>query len=601
MFESDPFILFEDAGSEGGLARYFDRPRSVVIARSLDEVPGAIAALRAGLRHGRHAAGWFSYEAGFAFEPRLRPLAGVHGLPTPLLWFGLFDQPRILRAGEVEAALPDPESAWLAPPRPRITRAAYERAFAKVRSYIVAGDLYQANLSYRADVAVSGPPLGAYARVRKAGAGGWSGIVRDGDRWLLSTSPELFFKLSDGKIEARPMKGTAKRQADPAEDREAAEALRHDPKQLAENVMIVDLLRNDLSRVAKRGSVAAPQLFTLETYPTVHTLTSTVTAEVKDGCDALDVLCALFPCGSVTGAPKIRAMEIIAELEHARRGIYTGSMGWFSPDGDAEFNVAIRTLDLCNGRAEIGLGSAVVFDSTMEEEWEECAAKGAFVAAHAPRFELLETMRFDPATGIELLDLHLVRLRNSALELGFAYDESAVRTAIVGASSSSAGACLVRVKLSPDGTLVCDVEPPRSFAGGEVLAGVAALPVANDDFRLRHKTTLRGVYDAARAEHGAEEVVFVDRAGFVTEGSFTNVFVERDGLLLTPPESRGLLPGVLRASLLSAGQAVEGELRLTDLAAGFLLGNAARGMTRARLNMPTSGKSAGEPKATQRE
>lgn len=599
MFEHDPFIIFEDARSAGGVARYFARPRSVVTAQSLDEIPGAIAALRTGLRHGRHAAGWLSYEAGFAFERRLRPLAGVHGLPTPLLWFGLFDQPQILRAGEVEAALPDPQSAWLAPPRPRITRAAYEGAFAKVRSYIVAGDLYQANLSYRADVAVSGPPLGAYARVRKAGAGGWSGIVRDGDRWLLSTSPELFFKLSNGKVEARPMKGTAKRGPDPAGDRRAAEVLRNDPKQRAENIMIVDLLRNDLSRVAKRGSVAAPQLFTLESYPTVHTLTSTVTAEVKDECDALDVLCALFPCGSVTGAPKIRAMEIIAELEHCSRGIYTGSMGWFSPDGDAEFNVAIRTLDLCNGRAEIGLGSAVVFDSTTGEEWEECAAKGAFVATHAPRFELLETMRFDPAVGVALLDLHLARLHKSALNLGFAFDEGAVRAAIAEALSPSVSACLVRAKLSPDGALVCDVEPLRNFAEGEVLTGVAALPVANDDFRLRHKTTLRGFYDAARAELGAEEVVFVDRAGFVTEGSFTNVFVERDGLLLTPPESRGLLPGVLRASLLSTGRAAERELRLSDLATGFLLGNAVRGLTRARLNMPTSGKSAGEPITSQ--
>jgi para-aminobenzoate synthetase/4-amino-4-deoxychorismate lyase len=389
--------------------------------------------------------------------------------------------------------------------------------------------------------------------------------------------------MADGIIEAKPMKGTAKRRENPIEDLNAAEVLRSDPKERAENVMIVDLLRNDVTRVAKRGSVHVPELIKVETYPTLHALTSTVRAEVREGFDAIDVIRALFPCGSITGAPKIRAMEIIGETEIDARGAYCGAIGWISPDGAAAFNVAIRTITVSNGRAELGLGSGVVFDSTVDGEWDECAAKGAFVIADAPAFDLVETMRCDPEEGIRHLDLHLTRLLRSACAFGFDFNESAICDALAKAVEQAGLASKVRLLLARNGQISIETKPLPILASDTLSVAIAPLPVSSDDFRLRHKTTLRDFYDSARRASGADEVVFVDTSGFVTEGSFTNVFVDRLGVLLTPPTSRGLLPGVLRAALLDAGRAREADLRVEDLNDGFYLGNAVRGLVAAQL------------------
>jgi para-aminobenzoate synthetase/4-amino-4-deoxychorismate lyase len=580
-----PFVLLEDARpSAAAPARLFARPRDVIVAHTLAEVAPALEAVRAGLKRGLYAAGWLSYEAGCAFEPRLAARARVRAADAPpLLWLGLFERVELIENAALAQALPDADGAWLSAPRPRMPRAIYDDAFARTQHYIRAGDVYQINLSYRADVTLLGDPLAAYAQIRDAGQGGWSAAVHDGARWLLSTSPELFFRLSaEGVIEARPMKGTAARAQGEEQDRRAAERLQSDPKERAENVMIVDLLRNDISRIAKRGSVRTPELFSVETYPTLHALTSTVHAEIRDDCDAIDALKALFPCGSITGAPKIRAMEIIDELECGQRGAYTGSIGWMAPDGAAEFNVAIRTLALADGRAELGLGSGVVVDSTLEGEWRECAAKGAFVTAGQPRFDLIETMRFEPGAGVVRLDLHLARLERSARTFDFAFDGAALRDALR-AALVNAEPCRVRLVLSSSGDATITTSALPAFDTNGARVSVAPLPVDPQDFRLRHKTTLRDFYDGARAAAGANEVIFIDPDGFVTEGSFTNVFVERGGVLLTPPASRGLLPGVLRAELLANARAREADLRLADLQGGFLLGNSLRGLVEARL------------------
>lgn len=574
-----PFVLMEDARPDGS-GRLFAEPAATIVARELSEVAPALERVRAGLARGLFAAGWLSYEAGLAFEDRLSRL-GALGSNLPLLWFGLFKRCDEISATELERALPDAAGAWLSLPRPRISRSDYDAAFARVQDYIVGGDVYQINLSYRADATLIGEPLAAYARLREAGGGGWSGVVHDGANWLLSTSPELFFRIRDGAIEARPMKGTAKRYADPVEDQAAAARLGRDPKERAENVMIVDLLRNDISRVAETGSVHVPALFSVETYPTLHALTSTVRARLGAGFDAVDALGALFPCGSITGAPKIRAMEIIDELESDARGAYTGSIGWLSPNGDAEFNVAIRTLAVCDGRAELGLGSAVVADSSANGEWEECHAKGRFISAAAPSFELIETMRFEPALGLARLDLHLARLRASAATFGFRFDELELRAAL-DTALSGAPACVARLTLAESGAVsVTRRALPASI--DMMQAALAPLPVRSSDFRLRHKTTLRDFYDDARAASAADEVIFFDADGFITEGGITNVFVERDGVLATPPLRRGLLPGVLRAELLVDGRAREIDLRREDLTGGFYLGNSVRGLAPARL------------------
>ncbi len=579
MIDADaPFVLLDDLRDGGGPARLFRAPVETIVAHRLDEVAPALERLRSTVGGGRHAAGFLSYEAGYALEARLTRLHRRNA--TPLLWFGLFETAEPIDREHVASLLPDPRGAWAGVPVPRIDAAAYRAAFDRVAEYIAAGDIYQANLSFRADVPFAGHPLALYARLRGAGAGGWGGVVFTGNDWLLSTSPELFFRLDESTLVARPMKGTTARGATPGQDTARIAALLADPKERAENLMIVDLLRNDLSRIAEAGSVAVPALFEVETYPTLHTLTSTITARLRQDRSAIDALAATFPCGSVTGAPKIRAMEVIAEVEPDTRGPYTGSMGWLSPDGDAGFNVLIRTLAIRDGRATLGIGSGIVADSTADAEWHECLAKAAFVTRDTPAFELIETMAFDPGTGIRHRAGHMARLVRSAATFGF--DVVAVEAAIDAAVAQLDASRRLRLTLGRDGAVSVAIDPlPTPLA--EAVVALAPLPVDAQDFRLRHKTTDRDFYDDARRAAAVDEVVFVDRDGFLTEGSFTNIFVQHGDVLLTPSTARGLLPGVLRADLLASGRAVEADIRPADLSAGFLVGNALRGLIPARL------------------
>jgi len=572
-----PFVLLDDARA-GGHARLYRDPVEIVVAHHAEEIAPALGRLRAAAAEGLDAAGWLAYEAGAALEPAA-PARAIEG---PLLWFGLFRGHQQLPADGVSTLLPDPAGAWAGAPRPRIDRSAYDAALARVLSYIEAGDIYQANLTFRAEVPFAGHPAALYALLRARAVAGHGALVATGDQWLLSLSPELFFTLENGILTARPMKGTTRRDADPASDTALATGLREDPKQRAENLMIVDLMRNDLGRVARPGSVAVPRLFHVETYPTVHQMTSTVTARLADGLGAVDALAALFPCGSVTGAPKIRAMQVIAEVEPDARGVYTGSIGRIDADGSAEFNVAIRTLAIAApGRAMLGLGSGVVADSKAGSEWTECLDKGRFVTAGERSFDLIETMRFDPEDGILLLERHLERIRASAETFGFPFDRHVVRNELQAATFRLRDAAKVRLLLGPSGAVAIGIAPLPDTPPGPIKVRIVPHLVPAQDFRLAHKTTRRAVYDAPRRAAGTWEVVFTDADGCCTEGSFTSLFVERDGVLVTPPLARGLLPGVLRAELLATGRAVEGDLRPEDLGSGFFLGNALRGLVAA--------------------
>ena len=562
----EPFVLLDFDGR----ARLYRGPAETVEARRPDEIGPALERLR-----GRHAAGFIAYEAGLGLEPKLAPLAlPAEANGPPLLWFGLFEG---WEEFDPAALLPDPAGAWARRPRPLVEREAHESAIARALDHILAGDIYQANFTFQAEVATAGHPLALYAAIRPRARAGWGGVVFTGEHWLLSFSPELFFTLEAGRVTARPMKGTAAAGSDP-------EALRNDPKQRAENLMIVDLLRNDLSRLSKPGTVKVPALFEIETYPTVLQMTSTVIGELEDGLGAVDLLRTIFPCGSVTGAPKIRAMEIIASLEGEKRGPYTGSIGRLAPDGEAEFNVAIRTLVLRDGEtlARLGLGSGIVADSVAADEWLECLAKGEFVASSG-RFDLIETMRFDPREGLYELDRHLARMKRSAETFGFAFDRHDARNELQAATFFLKEARKLRLLLSGSGALAIESRPLPDAPEGPVEVALAPLPVEPEDFRLRHKTSDRRFYDEAREKAGTFEVAFVDRDGFVTEGSFTSLFVERGGRLLTPPLARGLLPGVLRAVLIEEGRAEEADLRAEDLEDGFFLGNAVRGLIAAAL------------------
>ncbi len=598
-----PFVLLDDVRSVGaGAARLFRNAVEIVTASRAAEVPALLDILEAATARGLHAAGFLAYEAGKGLAPAWRGMPGAaREGELPLAWFGLFETVERIAPDAVADWLPDPAGAWVGAPRPRIERADYLTAARRVLAYIRAGDIYQANLTFRADVPVVGDPLAVYARLRRTARAGYGGFLWTGDRAIASLSPELFFALRDGQVMARPMKGTAARLADVDADAAAARELAEDPKQRAENLMIVDLIRNDLSRVAAPGTVRVPELFRVESFPTIHQLVSDVSAVLPEGAGAVDVLRAAFPCGSITGAPKVRAMEIIDALETEPRGLYTGSIGFIEAGGDAAFNVAIRTLvfphgDLREGAAcatrplqegvacaTLGLGSGIVADSQPAEEWRECLAKGEFVSVAGESFDLIETMFFDPVEGVQRLEGHLARMKASAAALDFVFDRHGARNNLQSATFRLRSAARVRMRLSRSGALAVEVSPLPRLAELPVPVAVCPAPMAAGDFRVLHKTSLRAPYDAARVERGTAEVVFVDEPGFVTEGSWSNIFVERDGLLLTPPLTLGLLPGVLRAELIGKGRAVESHLRLADLRDGFFLGNSLRGLIPARL------------------
>jgi para-aminobenzoate synthetase/4-amino-4-deoxychorismate lyase len=542
----------------------FQAPLRGIAADTAQQVPAALDAITAALAQGCHVAGWLGYELGHALEPKLLPL-----LPegVPLLRLGVFEAP---------CTPPVPTGrAYAGPLAHDWDEAAYLARFDHVKALIAAGDIYQANLSYRARFAFAGAPLALYERLRHASSAPWCGFVEDENRQILSISPELFFDLSaDGVIASRPMKGTAPRLGD---DSGESAALAADAKSRAENLMIVDLIRNDLGRIAQTGSVAVQALFSVETYPTLHTLVSTVAARKREDATAADILRALFPCGSVTGAPKIRAMEVLRDLEDSPRGAYCGAVGHFSPDGSARFNVAIRTLTITGSEGVLGIGGGVVQDSVGPAEYAECRLKARFFEDARPPVALIETLKWDGA--FVRLASHLSRLENSARTFALPYDAAQARAALDSAVAGREGPQRVRLTLDEAGRFEATSVPlepnPRhwtyAIANGRVQAG---------DLLQRHKTSWRSLYE--KESSLADEVLFLNERGELAEGARSNIFILRDGVLLTPPLSAGALDGRLRAELLAAGKAREETLMLADLKdAEVYFGNSLRGLIRA--------------------
>jgi para-aminobenzoate synthetase component 1 len=381
--EHEPFVLLDDASKGGeGHALLFRDPVGIVRADTMAQVMPALAEVARAADYGLHAAGYISYTAGHAFEARTAGYQLRRGDTGPLLWFGMFEEAHAIPSAAVPDLLPPPDSRAFGAIEPMVTRAEYDLSIGKVLDYIVAGDIYQANLTFPAAVAFPGDPFAAYNAIRPRQSAGHGALIRHDGRHILSFSPESFFALRGSRIVTRPMKGTARRLADPEADAAAIAELAADPKQRAENLMIVDLLRNDISRVAIPGSVQVPALFAVETYPTIHQMISVVEGRVREGIGPDEVIRALFPCGSITGAPKIRAMDVIAEVEPFGRGLYTGSIGHIAPDGTARFNVAIRTISVEDGARDgvLGLGSGVVADSRPDAEWQECLDKARFLS-----------------------------------------------------------------------------------------------------------------------------------------------------------------------------------------------------------------------------
>ncbi len=572
-----PYILFDDQTEFA--QRYYTAPKTIITARKADEISPALKAIEAAYKAGNYLAGYFTYEMGAIFEPKLRPLLQTHN--GPLLQFGVFETVSDQAPTELLYNAETPQialkAAW--------TLAAYSRKFSRLMDYIKAGDAYQVNLTFPLNGNYEGNAAELYAALRHRQKGRYGGVISlGGGPDIISLSPELFFRKSSQDMVMRPMKGTRSRINDRAADQKARENMRADLKSRAENLMIVDLLRNDLSRISETGSVEVPELFALETYPTLHQMTSRVTSQLRNGVNFEDIFSALYPCGSVTGAPKIRAMEIINELEDGPRGTYCGSMGYIDPDGQSCFNVAIRTLCLENKRLIYGVGSGVVLDSDSADEYEECLLKADVLSA--PPAQLIETLKWDPDKGFVRLAAHRHRLETSAKDLKYPFS-AAKFDAIIASLKLSQTAQRVRLSLSPSGIFNLTQSP---------LAPIGALKIAISRHHhskkvqhSKHKISQRDFYDGERERlqnlHGADEVLFLTQSGELSEGSFTSLFIERDGVLLTPPLSSRALPGILRAELIAQNSAVATKLTVKDLqeAKKILMGNSLRGLMEGTL------------------
>ena len=564
--------------------REFSNPLEIIETRDPTRVRSCLAEVDTAVRRtGGCAAGFVAYEAAAAFGlPVLDPSVDQ----LPLVWFGIYARDRITRLENLDDRDAPTAATW----RASLTHDQYRDALRRVRAHIEAGDTYQINFTWKLQSNFDGDALALLARLDAAQRGRWSAYVDLGRHAICSASPELFFALDGHRLECRPMKGTAPRGLSSAADLREADGLRHSAKNRAENVMVVDMTRNDLGRIARVGSVATPSLYEVERYPAQWQMVSSVIADV-DHPSLERMFAALFPSGSVTGAPKHRSMSIIRNVEGTPRGIYTGAIGTFEP-GRAHFNIAIRTVtvDRHSGLATFGVGSGIVWDSVDRDEFEECRVKASILTRSDPEFELLETIAWIPGRGFLLLDGHFERLRASAAYFGFALPTqetlgSALDHSVRGCSSPAK----VRLLLSRAGAVRCDavvlVERPSPLR-----VTLAAQAIDSADVFLYHKTTIRKVYDDAQglAPH-ADSVILHNERGEITEATDSNVVVEIDGQKVTPPVECGLLSGVKRQELLAAGEIVERRVTVEELqqARELWLINSVRGWMPATLGLST--------------
>tara|TARA_B100000700_G_scaffold292023_1_gene351565 strand:- start:697 stop:2493 length:1797 start_codon:yes stop_codon:yes gene_type:complete len=556
----------------------FESPRRTIIAEELCEVPGAMAAAEQAAFDGSWVVGMVSYDAGPAFDEAVRA-ARVRS--CPLVSFGVFDPPRPA-SGDPNSRLLATGGYHIGPWVPNRSQPAYLTAIRTIRELIAAGETYQVNHTLRLRSSFRGDPMGLFGDLVRAQRADHSAYLDLGDRAVCSASPELFFRREGRQLTSKPMKGTIGRHPDPAFDSLAASHLACSEKDLAENTMIVDMVRNDLSRIAELHSVRVPALHTVETYPTLHTMTSTVVANSDAGL--AEVFAALFPAASITGAPKVRTTEVIEALEGDGRGVYTGSIGAIAPDGTMEFNIAIRTVWVDHERctAEYGVGGGIVWDSDPAEEWREVEHKSRILGRARSDFHLLETMIWTLDEGISLRDRHVARMAASARHFGFEFDVGLVNELLdtLAIDPSVDGSRQLRVLSAPDGSVDLQVKraPEPVIEPWDVPVDVVPVPSSHEF--LYHKTTIREVYDDARARFpGAPDVLLFNEVGELTETTIGNLVIELDGALVTPPVRCGLLPGTFRAELLTAGTIVERVVSKADLdrAAAVWMVNSVRG------------------------
>ncbi len=535
--------------------QYFSNPHCIISATSVDEVRSALQEVERLVNlNNWHAAGFVSYEAAPAFDNALHVrIAG----DFPLIWFGLYSEPHVLKSLEVFKDLISLDTLdWQA----TVKQESYAESIEKIKDHIAHGNTYQVNYTMRLNSQFSGDSWRFFQHLAQ-NQNKYAAYVNTGRYIICSASPELFFKLDGDKIFSRPMKGTVKRGRTTPEDKAQAGWLHQSRKNRAENVMIVDMIRNDLGRIAELGSVQVPELFHVEKYPTLFQMTSLVQA--KTTTSIADIFSALFPCASITGAPKVSTMKIIAELETTPRRIYTGSIGYISPNRKAQFNVAIRTalIDRENKTAEYGVGGGIVWDSDNEDEYSEALLKARVLKNRQREFSLLETMLWTPKDGYFLHKKHLERMQDSAEYFDFIFSREKLETYLNELARGFNSTQRVRVLLNKDGRL--DAEA-KSFESQRQTfkARLAKHPINSKEIFLYHKTTNREIYPLP---NGFDDILLYNEHEELTEFTIGNLVAEINGELLTPPISCGLLPGTFRAHLLETGRIKEQAIHKDEL------------------------------------
>lgn len=607
-------ILLDDAQSSAAKpsSRLYDVPlQSWCILPSgnptqdQSAIEQCLAEIQQALKQGQHVVAAFAYELGrFIHQLSPREIASSH----PLIEAWAFESHQTLSKEEVDAFLGDKLKtlgnekvvAGVIDVAESITQEKFTEDIARIQEYIRNGDTYQINHTYRITGKTYGSPLALYSRLRKRQPGRFGAYIAqmnaNGNRYLLSQSPELFIQKQGDTLKAMPMKGTANALSS------GASALSEDPKNQAENVMIVDLLRNDLSRISLPGTVSVPNLFEVARHGDVLQMTSTVQGQIKPDTSLGDILQAVFPCGSVTGAPKKRSMQIIQELESQDRGYYCGALGWLDPNGDFAFSVPIRTIEIeedpqsQSNTFTLGVGAGITIDSDATQEWEECRIKSAFLMDLPSTVGIFETIAVKNASPLNV-SAHLERMQLSANALGILFDRSIANACVLDACSNLNVNIVYRLRLdlSMDGKLSCTTgpldelnAPVKIFWANDILQGDCLMH--SGDPLLQHKVSKRALYDQAwqkSVELGGFDALFINEEGFVTEGGRSTVFIRPKGSTewLTPPLSAGLLPGVMRANLLADPQMNAREANLTikdvSMAEEIILTNALRGAIKA--------------------
>lgn len=542
----------------GGRWQAFPVAREVLTAETVSAVDGVLRAAEDAAADGLWAVGFLCYEAGVAFDEAFA--AHAPG-PLPPAWFALCEPPLEVATAE----LPPAAAFEVGQVEPAVTAAEHESGVHRIREWIARGDTYQVNYTYPLRGAFTGDPWGLFRQLWRNQRAPHAAWIDTGSHAICSVSPELFFELEDGRLRSRPMKGTAARGRTTTEDRRQAEGLRASRKDRAENVMIVDMIRNDIGRIAEAGTVETASLFDVERYDTVLQLTSTITA--RTNVSGVEVLRALFPCASITGAPKVRAMEMIEELEPEPRGVYTGAIGCLAPRRRARFSVAIRTavIDRENSDLSYGTGGGIVWDSKAEDEYRETVDKARVLTEPAPRFSLLETMLWEGGAGYRLLEEHLARLLDSAGYFDIPVDRAELVQLLEREAPTGRGAWRVRLLVDRGGAAWV-TKAPMTELPRPCRLDLAAEPTDSSNVFLFHKTTHRAVYERSRRDRqDADDVLLWNERGELTESTLANVVLELDGRRLTPSLESGVLPGTLRERLLDSGEIEERVLPLSDL------------------------------------